>query len=505
MISVQRIGDQYLVFGGNHPAPDPKSGITLYGPYSKVPSEIAIGIIGNSTTVDQVWRLLEMCSKRIEGPSEYPLWTQEFPGIQKGSPFNCELIMRPEWCKTLRNDDIDKLDGIRGLNKRIGLGVDLFCDEIKKLKEREESPQVFICAPPRHMMDLCLPKEGDVRGKSGRTAKAERSRRRMINRHEGQRSLSEFFPDLKQIEEEYLQQVAGDNFHHFLKAKAMMLHAPTQFVRPYTLDKLFGVQKGNVQDPATFAWNLCIGLYYKSGGRPWKIASIPSGTCFIGISFYREKKAFGGGIGTSLAQVFTPEGEGLVLRGDRFDWAKGEDPHLSKEAAKRLAQEAMKAYEQQVETRPTRVVIHKSSIFTRQEREGFKEGIGLGSRCDLVTILERSKGIRFFRAGEQPVIRGTIAALPDGTRLIFTKGYIPFMQVYPGARVPRPLEVIFDEISTPPLDICKEILALTRLNWNSADFCGMLPMTLQFSRDVGKILREVPPGILPETRYLFYM
>ncbi len=505
MISIQRIREQNLTFGGDLPAPDPKTGITLFGPYSKSLREITVGIIGDATTVDEVRRLLEMCTRRIEAPIDYPLWTQDFPGMRRDSPFSCELIMRPEWCKTLRLEDIERLDGVKGLNRRIGLAVDLFGNEIRKMKEREDSPWVYICAPPRQMMDLCLPSEGDESGKRGKQASADRRKYIQLDRPEGQKSLSAFFPELRQIEEEYLQQVAGDNFHNFLKAKAMMLHIPTQFIRPYTLDKLFGAQKGKVQDIATLAWNLCIGLYYKSGGRPWKFTTIPSGTCFIGISFYREKDAFGGGVGTSLAQVFTPEGEGLILRGDRFNWAKGEEPHLTREGARRLAEKAMKAYVQQVETGPTRVVIHKSSTFKREEREGFKEGIGPQPRHDFVAILERSKKIKLFRAGEQPVLRGTIVRLPDETRLLFTRGYIPYMHVYPGARVPRPLEITFDEISSPHIDICSEILALTRLNWNSSDFNGMLPITLQFSREVGKILREVPPGGAPETRYLFYM
>ncbi|EQD57763.1 hypothetical protein B2A_04657, partial [mine drainage metagenome] len=70
----------------------------------------------------------------------------------------------------------------------------------------------------------------------------------------------------------------------------MMIPAPTQFIRPQTLDRLFGTQEGSLQDPATIAWNLCVGLMYKAGGRPWKLGTIPAGTCYVGISFYREKE-----------------------------------------------------------------------------------------------------------------------------------------------------------------------------------------------------------------------
>ena len=503
--TVQHLSEPNLDFGGGHPAPDPKMGISLYGPYSGSPTQITVGIIGDATTVDQVDQLLHQFTSLVSGPTKHPLWTQDFPGLNKTGPFGCELLIESEWKRTLRTEDIDGLNNVAGLSERIGRSVGLFCDEISKLKEREASPTVFICAPPRRMMDLCLPTTGDRHGGRGKRSAADKASGVLTARAPGQKSLAEFDPELQAIENALLQRIAGDNFHHFLKAKAMMIPAPTQFIRPYTLDKYFGKQKGKVQDPATLAWNLFVGLYYKAGGRPWKLGDIPSKTCFVGVSFYKEKEVFGGGIGTSLAQVFTPEGEGLILRGERFKWPSKKEPHLSKEAAKRLMERVLTAYQKQTESMPTRVVVHKSSAFNKDERQGFREGLGGVPRHDFLSIVERSKRIKFFRAGTHPPIRGTLITLPDDSRLLYTRGYIPLFRVYPGARTPRPLEISFDEVSTPRSDLCREILGLTRLNWNSADFAGMEPMTLQFSREVGKILREVPPGVAPETRYLYYM
>ena len=504
-IEATHLEEPALVFGGNQPAPDPKGGLSLFGPLSESPTQIRLGIIGDADTVEKVQRLLQACQAHIEGPVRYPLWTQDFPGMNASSPFGCDLVMKPEWNRTLAKRDIDELDFVRGLNLRIGRSVDLFCTEIRSMREREEAPTVFVCAPPRRMMDLCLPTEGDARGGRGRVARVEKGRRWTPKSSPFQMSLAAFVPELKQAEDEFLQRVAGDNFHHFLKAKAMEIPAPTQFVRPYTLDKLFGDQKGKVQDRATFAWNLCVGLFYKAEGRPWKLLNMPANTCFVGISFYQEKPEFGGGIGTSLAQVFTPEGSGLVLRGERITWPKGEEPHLSKNAARRLIERVLKAYEGQTGTKPGRVVVHKSSSYSPDERTGLKEGLGEIPKHDFVTLVEHSKSIKLFRAGVQPPVRGTLVSLPDDSRLLFTRGYVPLMHVYPGARVPRPLEIAFDEVSTPRTDLCREILGLTRMNWNTADFAGMQPITLQFSREVGRILREVPPGVTPETRYLYYM
>ncbi|MFZ1072208.1 MAG: hypothetical protein WAO21_02115 [Verrucomicrobiia bacterium] len=54
-------------------------------------------------------------------------------------------------------------------------------------------------------------------------------------------------------------------------------------------------------------------------------------------------------------------------------------------------------------------------------------------------------------------------------------------------------------------DVCREILALTKLNWNSCAFGSSLPITVRFARDVGKILTELPSGVRPQTKYKFYM
>ncbi len=163
------------------------------------------------------------------------------------------------------------------------------------------------------------------------------------------------------------------------------------------------------------------------------------------------------------------------------------------------------AYREQAGTNPSRVVIHKSSLYDDAERQGFKNALDGVKVHDFLTIFETSRRIKFFRAGYNPALRGTLVTLPDESALLFTKGYIPFMRVYPGPRVPRPLEIVLDETESSRRLLCEEILALTRLNWNSADFCCLLPITLHFSRQVARILHEIPPGVIPQSRYLYYM
>lgn len=499
-ISALIIKEPQLIFGGGFPANDPKLGISLYGPYSTTRNTIRIGIIGDKQTISQVMTLLASCRSRIEAPVQHPLWTQDFPGMSSQSPFKCELVLDERWHQTITTAEVEKLEQMSLVQERISYSVDLFVKYLTNLKEREESPDVVVCAPPKKMMDKCLfPKD-------------LRTGRRISGRYGSyiapsftQSSLIDFMPGVKESMMQELIRISAENFHHLLKAKSMSLSIPTQFILPYTLDVYTTEGKKRLQDPATFAWNLCIALLYKSGGRPWRPAYVPSGTCFVGISFYREKQVFGGGVGTSVAQVFTPEGEGLVLRGERFEWTRSRSPHLTSDAAKRLLEKALELYERQTKQKASRVVLHKSSLFWNEELEGFKSALEGIPMHDFVSLQVGARQIRFFRTGYHAVMRGTMISLPDKSWLLYTKGYVPQMKVYPGPHIPNPLEILQHEGDSTPEKISNEIMALTKLNWNNADFGSLMPITLKFSTQVGKILREMPPGVTPENRYLYYM
>lgn len=56
------------------------------------------------------------------------------------------------------------------------------------------------------------------------------------------------------------------------------------------------------------------------------------------------------------------------------------------------------------------------------------------------------------------------------------------------------------------LDITREILADTKLNWNSADFSSGFPITLKFAGRVAEVLSELDDDrIRPNEKYRYYM
>ena len=506
VVTATILDEPMLLFGGSFPAADPKLGISLYGPYS-TEKTIKLGIVGDKNTISQVCTIIEQLKQPIEAPTEYPMWTQGFPGMSPDSPFRCELQTSSEWWQVITDKDASPLEKYYDVKQRISIAVNVFIKCIKNLLEKEggRALDVIICAPPKKMMDLCVTAEESRLARHFR--RGSKRQRKKADFAPTQTYVLDFIPELKKTQYEQAFKRTADNFHHFLKARAMMpdIAVPTQLILPYTLNTYTLPDQPPMQDPATFAWNLSVALLYKAGGRPWRPDKIPLGTCFIGISFFRERTVYGGQMGTSVAQVFTPEGEGLVLRGSRFPWPANRSPKLRRDDAKRLVEKALALYEQHTRVKPSRVVIHKSSKFTDDELKGFDEGLSDIHQRDFLAVVKRQKRIRFFRLGYNPVIRGTKISFPDGTWLLYTKAYIPFLKIYPGPRVPLPLEIIQHIGDTPPENLSLEILMLTKLNVNSADFCSFLPITLEFSRKVGNILKELPPGVTPQNRYLYYM
>ena len=276
---------------------------------------------------------------------------------------------------------------------------------------------------------------------------------------------------------------------------------PTQLLWHRTL-----VGGRGVQDPATRAWNLSVALMYKAGIIPWRLADVMAGSCFVGISFFHPDGDNRSTLRTSVAQAFTDGGEGFVLQGEKFEWDSKKHgdkaPHLDKESAKKLLQRVLATYADQIQSSPRKVVIHKSSRFTADEREGFEEALKGVSHFALVTIGRR--GICCLRPGNKPTLRGTLVDFGQKRGLIYTIGYIPFLRCYPGFRIPQPLEVMENWGSLSLREVAEDIMRLTKLNWNTSAYSCVDPITLAFSRRVGEILR-VANTTEPALQYRYYM
>ncbi|MER8672040.1 hypothetical protein NKH45_33980, partial [Mesorhizobium sp. M1156] len=74
---------------------------------------------------------------------------------------------------------------------------------------------------------------------------------------------------------------------------------------------------------------------------------------------------------------------------------------------------------------------------------------------------------------------------------------------YPGPHIPAPIQIG----AAGETDIRQraiEILALTKMNWNSTDGMSRAPITLSFARKVGMLMAELSDNQHPNPSYKFY-
>ena len=109
-----------------------------------------------------------------------------------------------------------------------------------------------------------------------------------------------------------------------------------------------------------------------------------------------------------------------------------------------------------------------------------------------------------YREGDYPPFRGTTIGLGKDA-VLFTRGSNPVYRTYPGLRSPNPLMLRPYVNDTPITEIAEEILALTKMNWNTTQFDGALPIPIAAARKVGKVMKYVPDGQRAASDYTRYM
>lgn len=154
---------------------------------------------------------------------------------------------------------------------------------------------------------------------------------------------------------------------------------------------------------------------------------------------------------------------------------------------------------------PARIVVHKSSNFSAEEIDGLTRAARdlRIDTVDLVTVMDSK--LRLFRDGLYPPYRGTRVEIDESRHILYTRGSVWYYQTYTGLYIPQPLELRIVRSEESPSFIAKEILGLTKMNWNNTQFDGKYPVTLGCARKVGEIMKYLEDGDTPQIRYGFYM
>ena len=471
-----------LEFGGGARHIDPRFGIASYGPADLLspdaPRAVRLGLIGPADQLDGLSTWLERCREPIPAKDErYPHLFPSFPGCDIDVGLQSTLVLSDRNTRTISPSALRMIENSPP-ESGLSAAVDAYAEEITALAE-ENRVDVLLIARPEQLADV-------ARRSSRRTRRAALSKR----------SEDGGLP-------------RGANFHDLLKARLLHLRQPIQIIRRSTWDEACAPPAGyGRQDEASRAWNLHVALYYKAGGVPWRLLRNPTDltTCYIGVSFYRNIDDTS--LDTAVAQIFNERGDGVIVRGGPARiTGSDKQPHLSRDDAHQLLLGALDAYRREHRTMPARVVLHKSSAFTREEIEGF-EG---GAEDRLIDSLEMawittSDGARLFRGGKlAPPLRGTMLPLSDRELILYTTGSVEFYSTYPGHYVPQPIGIRPTRPVRSPRETCAETLALTKMNWNQTRLDGQLPFTQRTARKGKAILRFCPPEQAVATRYAHYM
>ena len=505
-LNAVHIPEPDLIFKGRRDNKDPRTGLVNFGPYAPPdagdsPDSISVGIIGDKTCIRLAGEMLVGLRREIKSKSPNKWLFSDYPGMNESNNFRCSIKLSHSWNQTLSETrDLSRFEKIRDSKVRIGRAVDLYIRMIEKITSHENSPDVILCTLPKTVEKNCAIGERTRDAKDGKFTDEEK--RREEHERSGQTELTAWMSGMSKPD----PVEKGFDFRDSLKGKSMKYGVPIQLIKESTLQYFAndGRTSGK-QDRATIAWNLSTALYYKKKGTPWRLVRLDDAACYVGVSFFRNRLSTKRDMHISMAQVFTSTGEGLVLRGTEVDIdEKTKLPHLTEDQAHDLLQKSLKKYMDQYERTPERVVIHKSSLFSEDERAGFERAI-LGNdihKNDLVAILQSP--ISLMRWGKYPVLRGTMLELGPGSFILYTSGYSPEIRTYQGHKIPRPLRIEHSG-DTQNDEIAKEILGLTKLNWNTADFSTSRPITLEFARRVGTVLSELRDDSHVKDHYKFFM
>ena len=257
-----------------------RDGLFLFGPVDsgEAPRQIRYGFIGTTDSLRRFGKWAESVSGYIEVPPPGRMSKATspqhvpFPGF--GEAFNALWSGKPVRAITdIDEKELRRLICIENRHEAIKAVVDVFMERLVADQKRSEDPPSFwYVVIPDFIFDMGRPNSTVAVG----------------DRVKGTVKISEkkaanlavqptLFGDAAQEAEVYIY---AKHFRRQLKARLLDHQIVTQIVRESTLTpeeflKANGRDlKRRVEDPATIAWKLCTGSYYKSGGRPWQLGDM---------------------------------------------------------------------------------------------------------------------------------------------------------------------------------------------------------------------------------------
>lgn len=493
-LEVAYIPEPGLAFGHGQTSDHPKDGLFLYGPHSASArsKDVSIGVIGTKDGLSYFrnWAIRLGGFIAVPPPGkmdkEHRLHLSNFPGLEEAFG----LVISPgEFVE--RTLDLKELDAAtRTINQHeaVRKAVDLYVKEISHHDANEErTVDVWVFILPELVFERCKP--------LSRRSGLELVKGEFIKKQKARSNLPLFEDVIDQSDEEIFDDVP--DFHRQVKARLLKLGHTSQLIRETSLapDQFLnraGYPLRVVQEPATVAWNIATGLYYKTQPEPpWKLANVRPGVCYIGLVFKvipNDPKEHA----CCAAQMFLNESDAVVFRGANGPWKTGDyEFHLKASEAKGLISKVLDTFKDKHGAPPKEFFIHGRTTFNDEEWNAFKEAAPPGTNVVGVRIKTTNGDTKLFRDGDYPTIRGTAVLLDDRNAYLWTSGFIPRLDTYIGPETPNPLfiTVLRSSGELPNIrTVLADIMGLTKINYNACNYSDGLPVTVRFANKVGDVL-----------------
>jgi hypothetical protein len=469
---------------------DPRDGLTLFGPLDEniTPYGISYGLVGTDEGRQKFKNWLEDIQTPVH--NDDPIARPFFPGFE--AVFR--LKWQPEKLFEIKIEDYILEQNIFNADPhpRVFNIVSVFTDKILEIIKHEHFvANLWIIVIPDYIYQWCRP---------GITMPAEKiTTERKISNTEGKRFAREesFFNEINFDAYPYNFDA---NFHNQIKARLLPNTIATQIIRESTLSpetflNNFGKPKRKIIEiKGHIAWSIATSVFYKAGGRPWKLGNIRDGVCYIGLVFKRDEKSKDERTACCAAQMFLDSGDGTVFKGAVGPWynPKKGDYHLKRKHAKQLIELALNTYKDLNNNKlPNELFIHGKTKFNKEEFDGFKDAVPTNINVVGVTI-KKTNMLKFYRSEISPAMRGLAYLQNKTSAYLWTKGFVPRMQTTTSLEVPNPLFVEITQGEADLIVVLEDILKLTKLNYNACLYGDGVPVTLKFADAVGEILTAAP-------------
>ncbi len=499
-VNLKYLTEPCLTLGYGQKTIDPRDGLMLYGPFDqkKVKGAKTIGIVGPMELRKRMINYLH----RLHAPflndnSSRP----SFPGLQAafGVSINFENIVEVD----IPQFELERYKKYTDNHQRIFNWTNLYFNALQTYTEEEEiTVDVWIIVIPEFVYLYGRPQ-------SKIPAATDNIKEGLSVKRRKEPAVASLFPEFQEEEnrlrEAYKYEV---NFHNQLKAKLLELKIVTQIIRQSKIETVFNPNLSTQEQylETSKAWNICTTLYYKLGGLPWKLGSVRPQVCYLGLVYKKVDESKDANNACCAAQMFLDSGDGMVFRGNVGPWwnPKTRQFHLKKDDAKALITRSLDAFHKRFNRYPEQIFIHSRTYFDDDEWMGFEEATTGKSKIIGVRITERTS-LKLFRSGNYCIPRGMMLSLSPHKAYLWTKGFIPRIKTQVGMEVPSPLEIIIARGDEDVEIVCRDILSLTKLNYNACIYGDGVPVTLKFADSIGEILtagKNNNVGILTFKHYI---